>query len=229
MVRNIPFLLLSIVMFLAACDPSMTGPGASRNKTEAEIALERDAAALAQTSRNIVVRNAAQGAAAGALLAGFGTALMGGDMNDMMRNAAIGAAVGGAGGAAVGSAAARTNEVQEQQRQLIAQLNQTEAGLNDVQRQLNAVIAAQNREIAALRGQSSDQAKARLAAINANRAAVQRSLERTDDRLEKTSGDLVSLEQNSGVSTNAARSKTNSMRGQIARMANQASPVRVTN
>lgn len=230
MLRRVLALPLILTMLLSACDvPSVGLPGASRNKTDAEIALERDAQSLVQTSRQIVVNNALQGAAIGGLLSGVGTAILGGDGQAIARNAAIGAAVGGAGGAAVGSAAARTNRVQAEQRQVIAQLNQTESGLRRVQQQLNAVIAQQNRELSALRGQTSSEAKARVNAINSNRTSVQRSLAKTDQQLQGTTSDLQQLQRNTGVSTRSSQAKANSMRTRIAGMQRQATPIRVTN
>lgn len=102
--------------------PTQRGSLSMSGKNAQEVALEREVKTLSQQTRDIVVRNAVEGAMAGAVAGCALVLLMGGNGDDCARGAIVGAAAGGATGYAVGQQAAQKNQELVKRNEVLAKL-----------------------------------------------------------------------------------------------------------
>lgn len=206
----------------ASARPAAFAMGASQ-KTAAERQLEADARSLKQTTNDIIVRNTAEGALAGAL-AGCGLAvLMGGSARDCAVGAVAGGVAGGVAGNQVGRAAAAKNVQLVQRDQVLANLKGVSAKLNTVERNLAAVVKSQNSEIASLNrqlkgGQISQSAyTARVNAINSNRSTVSAALAESERDIVETRKEIRVAQQQGQKDLAAVDSAALSTQNRLAR------------
>lgn len=191
-------------------------------KNAQEVALEREVKTLSQQTRDIVVRNAVEGAMAGAVAGCALVLLMGGNGDDCARGAIVGAAAGGATGYAVGQQAAQKNQELVKRNEVLAKLKGINASLGSVQSNLRLVLATQNSELASLRRQvnakqiSQSQYNSRLRAISSNRAAVSNGLLAAEKNVRNERLELVSLEKEGGRSLSTLRSAASSTERRLA-------------
>jgi chromosome segregation ATPase len=227
-------LFVSFFMFLSACTDeinqiSSSATSGPKGKTSAELSLEKQAKSLTEVSRNIVVRNTIEGAAAGALAGCLIAELTGGDC---AQGAILGGVAGGVGGNAVGKKAANVNKELVNQRQVIASLSGINKKLAGVQSSLRRVVSAQNTEIGSLKRQlnnkqiSKSQYSSRLRAINSNRRNVSASLQRPEANVAKSRKTLVSLEKQGGKSLSSSKKAAASTQNRLANLRKSVSLVK---
>ncbi|WP_299845589.1 hypothetical protein [uncultured Roseovarius sp.] len=170
-------------------------------KTREEIALEREVANLDKVTRNIVIKNVLQGAAAGAALGCAIAAIGGGKCG---RGALYGAGAGAVAGGVVGQKAATAKRELVQADQTIARLKGVNQRLNGIEKNLRSVVRRQNSEIASLRRQlaagqvSKSSVDARISAINNNRKTISSGLQKSEKNMANEKAKLVSAEKQNG-------------------------------
>jgi hypothetical protein len=152
----------------------------AREKTEAELALERRSAAMQRTIIEASGSGAALGGAAGV---GFG-----------LRSALIGAIAGTTAGASAGSYVALLQQEYENDEErldrMIVDLDQANADAEAVLEAMRAVLAEQTAEIAAIRASIATDANAQAAleveldSLQENVAEMQAAITGADKRLE---------------------------------------------
>lgn len=212
MVSRIPAFFFLLFFALSGCMQGVEGLSLGSSQSTAEREAIQATQSLARQTRDIITRNALQGAAAGAGIAGLGTLLAGGSGGDAARNAAIGAVIGGAGGAAVGSAAAEKNTQIRNREATLADLQQTNQEITAARASVQRAISEQNREIAGLRRQlqageiSQSAYTSRVNSINRTRGQIRSNLSQASDNL---------ASDRQGVSDSAIVSRSRNMESRL--------------
>jgi hypothetical protein len=139
---------------LAGCAATTSVPGATGPEAE----LARHASAMQRTVLEATVT--------GAVLGGAGTALFGGDRDDILRGALIGAAAGAAAGTYVGYLQQRYASNEDRLERLRADIERTNAETEAAVRNMRVVLAQDRQRLAAARaaGASGDLPAAEAAA-----------------------------------------------------------------
>lgn len=206
-------ILCAMAFSLSACleDTGNLSLGGNGQKTQEEVALERQARSFSSESRNIVTRNIVSGAAVGAVAGCALSHIFGGSCGE---GALAGAVVGGVGGAAAGQAQARANETQRAQGEIIANLRQSGQELRALEANLRRVAASQNAEVRQLNADvqanriTQAERDSRVRAINANRQAVAGSLAQGEENLTKTVANIEQFEQSNSTRMSSAKNTT---------------------
>ena len=132
---------LASAALLAAC--AQGGPGFGPGATGPEAELARQAQAMQRT--------VLEGAATGAVLGGVGTALFGGDREDVLKGAVIGGVAGAAAGTYVGYLQQQYASNEDRLERLRADIERTNAETEAAVRNMRAVLDQNRRQLAAAR------------------------------------------------------------------------------
>lgn len=228
--RILKSFLACAILVVSACTedtmglPMMAG-GSSKNPelAAAEKTLVTEAKSLAQQSKDIVRRNTIQGAAIGAA-AGCGLMLlMGGNEKDCLAGAAAGGLVGGGVGYDAGKKAASANKKLVEQKEVIAKLSGINKKLGSVESRLRSVVRQQNAELASLRRQvaagqlKESEYKSRAQGINANRKAVQASLQKASLQVDGAVNNLSKLEKDGAGNLSRSKQAARSTKSRLQR------------
>jgi uncharacterized protein YcfJ len=138
------------------------GPGVGPGASGPEAELARQAKAMQRT--------VLEGAATGALLGGVGTALFGGDSEDVLKGALIGGVAGAAAGTYVGHLQRQYASDEDRLERLRADIERTNAESEAAVRNMRTVLEQNRRQLAAAR------AGARDTSLPAAEAAAERDL-----------------------------------------------------
>lgn len=228
--KLIKLLAACFIVALSACNDqsmnvSMSQSQSSQNKelAAAEKALITEANSLTRQSKDIVVRNAIEGAMVGAAAGCAFALILGGDADDCADNAAVGAIAGGAIGYGAGQEAAKANRKLVDQKAVISKLSGINQKLGGVETRLRSVIRQQNAELASLRrqvsaGQISESAyKARVRGVNSNRQSVKAALRKTSGQVDGAYNNLVALEKDGAGKLSRSKAAANSTKKRLDR------------
>jgi len=157
------------------------GPGAGPGATGPEAELARQAQAMQRT--------VLEGAATGALLGGLGTAVFGGDREDVVKGAVIGGVAGAAAGSYVGYLQQQYASDEDRLERLRDDIERTNSEAESAVRNMRAVLDQNRRQLAAARaGSDEDLTAARQAAERdlANMKLVTSGAERRRQEFQST-------------------------------------------
>ncbi|WP_391480708.1 hypothetical protein [Nereida sp. NH-UV-3] len=198
---------------------------ASKNKelSASEGRLLAEAKSLSRQSRDIVARNAIEGAVIGAAAGCALSLLLGGDADDCKDGAIVGGVAGGAVGYGAGKEAAQANKKLVEQKQVIAKISGINQKLGSIESRLRSVVRQQNAELSSLRrqvsaGQISESIyKARARGVNSNRRAVRAALQNTSGQVNGAYKNLVALEKDGAGNLSRSKAAATSTRNRLNR------------